>query len=173
MLFKWFFKRAERSFDSAVDRLLGRLAVAVLLLIAGGFATTALSIKLIEMYGTIAACTIMAVVFATISLIAMAVNGRAHASSAETDLGTDTGEHADQQGDNGSPALPPEVMSILASVAPAAAPGIARSVARNLPLILMLALIGFVISRFAEISDENDDAAETDSDSDTEKPQAA
>lgn len=172
MLFKGLFRRAERSFDSAVDRLLGRLAVAVPLLIAGGFATTALSIKLIEMYGTIAACTIMAVVFATISLIAMAVYARAYGASGEAGSSSDAAE-GDRQADDGSPALPPEFMAVLTSVAPAAAPGIARGVARNLPLILILALIGFAVSRFAEISDENEDAAETDSETDAEKPQAA
>jgi hypothetical protein len=44
--------------------------------------------------------------------------------------------------------LTPEIRSFLASAAPMALPGIARGVGRNLPLILILALLGFIISRF-------------------------
>ena len=55
MLFQGLFKRAERSIDSAIAKFVGRATVAVPLLIAGGFATAALSIKLVEMYGTVSA----------------------------------------------------------------------------------------------------------------------
>ena len=48
--------------------------------------------------------------------------------------------------------LTPELRAVLTSVAPVVVPGALRGVGRNLPLILILALIGFVISRFAETS---------------------
>ncbi|WP_324541945.1 hypothetical protein [Hyphomicrobium sp.] len=155
MLFQGLFKRAERSIDSAISKFVGRATVAVPLLVAGGFATAALSIKLVELYGHVSAYAIMAVLFTVIALITMAVNNKENEPAAETEAAANTTETADEAEDaDDGIQLPPEMMAILTSVAPAAAPGIARGVARNLPLIFLLAIAAFVISRFAEASGE-------------------
>lgn len=173
MLFQGLFKRAERSIDSVVAKFVGRATVAVPLVIAGGFATAALSIKLVEMYGAVSAYALMAVLFATIGLITMAVNARSQETAGDADQSAETSSDAsNEQGEEGGPALPPEIMSILTSVAPAAAPGIARGVVRNLPLIFVLALVAFVISRFAETS-EDLNTSDTGDDVDTETQRAA
>lgn len=157
MLFQGLFKRAERSIDSAVSKFVGRATVAVPLLVAGGFATAALSIKLVELYGHVSAYAIMAVLFTVIALVTMAVNNKESEPASEAAAAADTGEATNDketdEADNGLQ-LPPEVMALLTSVAPAAAPGIARGVVRNLPLIFLLAIIGFVVSRFAEASQD-------------------
>ncbi|WP_144083501.1 hypothetical protein [Hyphomicrobium nitrativorans] len=139
--------------------------MAVPLLVAGGFATAALSIKLVELYGHVSAYAIMAVLFSVIALITMAVNNKESEPVGEPAAAadaTDASQEADEESD--APQLPPEVMALLTSVAPAAAPGIARGVARNLPLIFLLAIAAFVISRFAEASGEPSpsDVAEAD-----------
>ena len=155
MLFQGLFKRAERSIDSAISRLVGRATVAVPLLVAGGFATAALSIKLVELYGHVSAYAIMAVLFTVIALITMAVNNKESEPAGEAAAAADTAETSQEAGeDSEGPQLPPEVMALLTSVAPAAAPGIARGVVRNLPLIFLLAIVGFVVSRFAAASQE-------------------
>lgn len=155
MLFQGLFKRAERSIDSAISKFVGRATVAVPLLVAGGFATAALAIKLVELYGHVSAYALMAVLFTVIALVTMAVVNKESEPAGETSAAADTTE-ASQEADeeSGGPQLPPEVMALLTSVAPAAAPGIARGVVRNLPLIFLLAIAAFVISRFTEASQD-------------------
>ncbi len=156
------FKRAENKIDSVVAKYVGRVTVAIPLLIAGGFATAALTVKLVEMYGAVTGYAIMAAVFGVIGLVTMAAvetearpaesgsTSEPSAAAASGDAGQ-TDESADLLA---SDLLTPEVRAFLSSAAPMALPGIARGVGRNLPLILILALIGFVISRFAETSDD-------------------
>lgn len=157
------FKRAENKIDSVVAKYVGRVTVAIPLLIAGGFATAALTVKLVEMYGAVTGYAIMAAVFGVIGLVTMAAvetearpaeTGSTAEPSAAAASG-ETGQTADDSADLlASDLLTPEVRAFLSSAAPMALPGIARGVGRNLPLILILALIGFVISRFSETSDD-------------------
>lgn len=153
MLFQGLFKRAERSIDSAIARLVGRATVAVPLVMAGGFATAALSIKLVELYGHVSAYALMAALFILIALVTMAVNSIRSESTAdangEAESSAEASEADEEESASSALDLPPEVMTFLSSVAPAAAPGIARGVVRNLPLIFLLAIIAFVVSRFA------------------------
>jgi hypothetical protein len=94
----------------------------------------------------------MAALFALIGLVAMAIVGigsrtsHAEAPAAEPASASST-ETSDIEMDPAD-LLTPEIRSFLASAAPMALPGIARGVGRNLPLILILALLGFIISRF-------------------------
>lgn len=165
MLFQGLFKRAERTIDSAISRFVDRAAVAVPLIAAGGFATAALSLKLIELYGAVSAYTMMAVLFAVIGLITMVVNARSNEVPAEAGETSDPGATESEKAEDEGPSLPPEMMSVLTSIAPAAAPGIARGVVRNLPLIFILALVAFVISRFAAAA-SSDEAASPSGDED-------
>lgn len=169
-MFQGLFKSAERSINSVVARFVGRATVAIPLLVAGGFATAALALKLMEMYGAVSAYTLMAVLFSVIGLIAMAINAKPHEAGAEASQAADTAGASDAEGEDSGAGIPPELMSVLTSVAPAAAPGIARSVGRNLPLIFILALVAFVVSRFAETSlTETDANAETDVDAEAQR----
>lgn len=168
-MFQGLFRRAESTIDNAVAKLVGRAAVAVPLLIAGGFASAALTVWLVEQYGAITAYGMMAALFALIGLVTMAVvstNGTrpaeeaapASASSAET-----ASETAEGEGIDPLDLFPPEIRAFLASAAPMALPAVARGVGRNLPLIFVLALVGFVISRFA-----SSDTAGTETPTDTQ-----
>lgn len=160
-MFQGLLRRAEQSIDQVVAKYVGRAVVAIPLLIAGGFGTAAITTKLIEMYGTVVGCSIMAAGFAALSLVLMAIVGNGSSQPA-ADAAFDTAqaasgakESADDQLESdfdASALLTPEVRSFLASSAPMALPAIARGVGKNLPLILILALIGFVISRFAAAS---------------------
>lgn len=157
MLFQGLFKRAERSIDSAISKLVGRATVAVPLLVAGGFATAALSLKLVELYGAVSAYALMAGLFTAIALVTMAVNNKESDTAAETDSAEETADASEEAGEDTDASgleLPPEVMTFLSSAAPAAVPGIARGVVRNLPLIFILAVVVFLISRFADTSED-------------------
>ncbi|MCC7251446.1 hypothetical protein [Hyphomicrobium sp.] len=162
-MFQGLFKRAERSFDQAVTRVMGRALVAVPLLVAGGFATAALAVKLVELYGAVTAYALMAALFCVIGLVTMAIVGIEQRPAAETaeEPSASTAEGSSDDAADTADLFSPEVRAIFASAAPVALPGLIRGVGRNLPLVFILALVAFVISRFAETSDEHE-AATTD-----------
>ena len=156
-MFQGLLKRAERSLDQMIARVLERALVAVPLLVAAGFATAALTVKLVEQYGAVSAYGVMAALFAVIGLVTMAIvgvgNGAAEPDAAEApSASASSSDQSEQAGGSADVAdfLTPELRSVLASMAPAALPGVVRGVGRNLPLILILAIVAFVISRFAE-----------------------
>lgn len=172
-MFQGLFRRAESTIDNAVAKLVGRAAVAAPLLIAGGFASAALTVWLVEQYGAITAYGIMAALFGLIALLTMAfvsTNGSARPAeeiaSAPAAAAETASDGAEGEGIDPLDLFPPEVRSFLASAAPMALPAVARGVGRNLPLIFVLALVGFVISRFA-----SSDSAGTETPADT--PDAA
>ncbi len=154
-MFQGLFKRAENKIDSVLAKYLGRALVAVPLLVAAGFATAALTVKAVEIYGTVTGYAMMAALFAVIGLVTMAIVGieQRREAEPETAAQADTASTEAEQAEAGidpMDLLTPEVRAMLASTAPMALPGLVRGVGRNLPLILFLALIGFIISRFGE-----------------------
>ncbi len=65
-------ERAKHALMTSVETLFGRSVVAVPFLIALGFATTALTIKLIEMWGAALGCLVIALLYFAASLLAAA-----------------------------------------------------------------------------------------------------
>jgi Na+-transporting methylmalonyl-CoA/oxaloacetate decarboxylase gamma subunit len=164
-MFQGLFKRAERSIDQAVSKIVARAMVAAPLLVAAGFATTAVTVKLVELYGSVVAYGIMAAVFAVISLITMAIVGvgnsapAAEAKAAEEKL-EDSATPQDEGPSSVEDLLTPEMRSVFASAAPVALPGFLRLVGRNLPLLLILAVAAYIISRFGGPSDSSESSTE-------------
>jgi hypothetical protein len=160
-MFQRLFKRAESAAESAIDQIVakytGRLMAAIPLLIAAGFATAALAIKMVELYGAVTGYGLMAALFAVIGLFATAIVGirsrtTPQAAAAEEPVAAAAEPEAAADDPFDTSLLTPEVKAILASLAPVAVPGIARGVVKNLPLLLILAVVGLVISRFTGIS---------------------
>ncbi len=118
--------------------------------------------KLIELYGAAMGCAIMAAVFAVLTLLTIAVvSGGQTAESASAASADTSAEEPAQIGSDFEGLFTPELRSVLASAAPMALPVVTRAVMRNLPVLIMLALIIYVFSRFAKSSDETDsDAAQ-------------
>jgi hypothetical protein len=150
-MFQALFKRVETSVDGIVDRFLDRVTVAVPLIVAAGFGTTALTIKLIELYGAVTACILMAFVFVALGLVAAAITAtpsieqtestaRTAAETAETETGTDT---------DLEDLFTPEIRAFLATAAPVALPGVTRSMLKNLPLLIVLAVAAYLFSIFS------------------------
>lgn len=180
-MFQGLFKRAERSIDQAVSKIVARAMVAVPLLIATGFATAALTVKLVELYGEITGYALMAALFAVVSLLTVAIvgiNGTGAPQEervAETEKAAETTGSSDEQISDVGDLLTPELKSLLASAAPVAVPGLLRGVGRNLPLIFILAIVAFVISQFAESpeSEGPDESGDTNATGDTPDPSVA
>ncbi len=72
-MFKSLLGHAKQALADTAERVLGRVAVAILLLVAGGFATAALMIKLVELWGAAAACLAVAALFGLVALVTAAV----------------------------------------------------------------------------------------------------
>jgi len=147
-----------------------RALASVPLLIAGGFATAALTVKLVEAYGAITGYALMAALFAVIGVVGLAIVGvNSGSGSAEQRTSAEPEAAADDAGSQeGEPSdigelLTPEVKALLTSAMPVAVPGLLRGVGRNLPLIFILAVVGFIISQFAERTDaDSEDTAAAD-----------
>jgi Na+-transporting methylmalonyl-CoA/oxaloacetate decarboxylase gamma subunit len=161
-MFQGLFQRAETTIDGIVAKYMARALAAVPLLVACGFATAAATVKLVELYGAAIGCAIMAAVFAVLTLLTMAVvSGGQTAESASAASADASAEEPAQIGSEFEGLFTPELRAVLGATAPMALPVVTRAVMRNLPVLIMLALIIYVFSRFAKSSDETDsDAAQ-------------
>ncbi len=156
-MFQGLFQRAETTIDGIVAKYMARALAAVPLLVACGFATAAATVKLVELYGAALGCAIMAAVFAALTLLTMAVvSGGQTAESASTASADASAEEPAQIGSEFDGLFTPELRAVLGATAPMALPVVTRAVMRNLPVLIMLALIIYVFSRFAKSSDETD-----------------
>lgn len=172
-MFDRLFRRAERKIDSVVAKYVRRIIVAVPLLIAAVFATAALTVKMVELYGTLYGYAAMAGGFTVLSgvLALFALTGQrtpveeAEAAAGET---ADKVKDADDQ-----PVVPPELLSVMTAAAPVALPGLARAAARNLPLLIILAIIGYLFARYVSRSSSAEEAAEDAADAAADAADAA
>jgi len=157
MLFESVLHRAEAMIGNVLEQALARALVALLLLVGAGFGTAALSTYVNAKYGTQTGQLIMAGGFATLGLLAMlfvSVVGRAtidsgQAATASDDAGTaEGGQSADSPAMRAFGDAERElVTTMLASAAPVAVPGILRTLIRNLPLVLLILIVAFILSR--------------------------
>lgn len=149
-MFDRLFRRAERKIDTVVAKYVRRILVAVPLLIAALFATVAITVKLVEVYGAVYGYSMMAGGFAVLSgIIALfALTGAATpVEQAEASATAEEAEKIKDQDD--APLVPPELLSVITAAAPIALPGVARAAARNLPILVILAIIGYLFARYA------------------------
>lgn len=157
-MFDRLFRRAERKIDSVVAKYVRRVLVAVPLLIAAVFATLAITVKLLELYGPLYGYGMMAGGFVVLSgVVALSTISMSRESPAEEAAKEEAAEKAD---DEKGPAVPPELLSVVTAAAPVALPGIARAAARNLPILILLAIIGYLFARYVGGSSGTSDAAD-------------
>jgi hypothetical protein len=157
MLFQSVLLRAEAMIGNVLEQALARALVALPLLVAAGFGTAALSTYVNAKYGLQTGQLIMAGGFAILGLLAMlyvsvvapATIESGEATTASDDVGTAEGGQSD-----GSAAVRAFgdaerelVTTMLASAAPVAVPGILRTLIRNLPLVLLILIVAFILSR--------------------------
>lgn len=155
MIFGSVIRRAESAVENILEQALARVAVAIPLLIAGGFATAAASTHLVSVYGAATGHLIMAAGFAVLGLIVAAfVAFRAPptaASEGETLASSEaTPAVGDEQAADALPFSDSErelITSALASAVPIAVPGLMRTLLRNIPLVLLFLIVAFVFMR--------------------------
>lgn len=163
-MFQGIFRRAELAVDSVVAKYVGRVTVAVPLIVAAGFATAALTVKLVELYGAVTAYALMAALFAVLGMLTAAFVGIRPVGQEEAPAEAAAGESSESVKEVEN-LLTPEVRAVLATAAPMALPAVARVILRNLPLVVLLAIATYIVSRFADttsagpLGSEVDDAA--------------
>jgi predicted histidine transporter YuiF (NhaC family) len=148
------FRRAQATVDNAIDNVVNRALVAIPFLVAAGFGTAALSMRLNREFGAETGSLILCGGFVVVGLfVALIVHSRAE-RPAETiaedaDAAQQTAEEAaaDPSLANVDREL---LMAALTTAAPIALPGLLRTLMRNLPIVAAIAAAGFIMSRNTE-----------------------
>ena len=143
---------AQSTVDRAIDEVVTRAIVVIPFLIAIGFGTAALSIRLNRELGPETGSLIMAAAFAGVGLLAaLVVYLRSESPATGNDEEGADGSSPDAQAATESPNLANVdrelITAALTSAAPLAMPGLVQMAMRNLPLIAAVVAAVFVISR--------------------------
>lgn len=150
-MFGSLFRRAQATVDNAIGQIVDRAIVAIPFLVAAGFGTAAVAIRLNREFGPETASLVMAAAFAVIGMLtALIVHLRAEApaAAAENDGEAAAPETAADAEETATSDIDRElVMAALTTAAPIAVPAVLRTVGRNLPLVAALAAAVFVIAR--------------------------
>lgn len=150
-MFAAIFHRAQAAVDTAVGQFVNRAIIAVPFIIAGGFATAALYMRLDREYGAETSTLIMSGLFAVLGLLSLAFVGRSSPSAAATDddhLASTADEAlSETQQSAMSDSDKDLLMAALASAAPVALPGLFRLALRNVPIIIAILAALFVMTR--------------------------
>jgi hypothetical protein len=162
-VFRTLINDAKSAAVSVVARYAVRASVAVPFLVAAGFGTAALTLMLMDRFGSLTAYTIMAGGFAAIGLVvALAVTVKEQEEEV-TDAAAeqnDTGEVATDAAAQAAVQLPLALLGTLMTtpLGPGAALGGAKMIGRNLPLVVLLALVGLLFWPKAAAEEEAPDA---------------
>jgi len=144
------FRRAQATVDNAIDNVVNRALVAIPFLIAAGFGTAALSMRLNREFGAETGSLMLAGGFILVgAVVALIVNMRAAKPTEAVAEAADTAERAaEDAADPGLANVDRELlMAALTTAAPIALPGLLRALLRNLPIVAAVAAAGFIISR--------------------------
>jgi uncharacterized membrane protein len=148
-MFRGLINDAKSAAGSLIAKYLARASVAVPFVVALGFATAAITLMLVERFGTITASWIVAGGFTLIGLVAtLAVSVKEH----EEEVAEKQAEEADTTqaaADAAAQAAAQMPLALLGAVlstpmGPSTVAGGAKMVARNMPLVVLLALIALL-----------------------------
>jgi hypothetical protein len=144
------FRRAQATVDNAIDHIVSRAIVAIPFLIAAGFGTAALSMRLNREFGPETGSLMLAAGFVVVGLfVALIVHSR---SSKPTETVAEAAEATERVAEDTADAAMANVdrellMAALTTAAPVALPGLLRALMRNLPIVATVAAAAFIMSR--------------------------
>ncbi len=163
-MFQAVIKRAQLAVDKTIDQAINRTVMLVPFVIAGGFATAALSNRLTMELGPEYGHWAMAGVFTVIGAITAAIVASRQqpspvAAAAETPAAEAASSQVLETKDAADPI--PEIdremiMAALTSIAPLALPQLLRLLVRNLPILVVIIAGLFVVTRPGEEPGEAD-----------------
>lgn len=165
--FGFLFRKAQATVDNAIAQLVWGMLIAVPLLVALGFATAASSSYLHRLYEPEIADLIVAGTYAAIAAVmGLIYLVRKPAQSAPD--ATNEPEAAEAAVDTGEPPLRSfsaaereMLLTGLMTAAPLAIRPLIGALFRNLPIILAIAVAGFILTRTAAATSEGDPSAPT------------
>lgn len=144
------FRRAQATVDNAIDHAVNRALVAIPFLIAAGFGTAALSMRLNREFGSETGSLILAGGFVLVGLVvALIVHSRSSKPTQAVEDATEAAEGtADAAADSAMASVDRELLTAaLTTAAPIALPGLLRAVMRNLPIVAAVAAAAFIMSQ--------------------------
>jgi hypothetical protein len=144
------FRRAQATVDNAIDHVVNRALVAIPFIIAAGFGTAALAMRLNREFGAETGSLILAGGFVIVgAIVALIVHSRTAKPVEPTAEAAETTERAAaEETDAGLANVDRELlMAALTTAAPIALPGILRALMRNLPIVAAVAAAAFIMSR--------------------------
>lgn len=162
-MFGFIFRRAQATVDNAINQVVYGSVVIVPLLVAAGFGTAALAVRLNRDYPPEITCLIIAGIYAAIAVLAAGVNAlRTMRESPAADSPAAEAASAQQAEDDGllSGGDREMLLAALSSAAPLALPAVIRTALRNLPIILAVLITAFVLSRPDSAAESQPEPAE-------------
>ena len=150
-MLQFLFSRAQRFIDHSIDAAVRRVIVAVPIIIAGGFLAAALSVWLNRELGAELGHLVMAGIFALLAGIVAVIPLMNRDQPASEDTGADSASTSREQPFEAAQpfsASDRELnLSLASTLAPAALPHLLRLLLRNLPVVAVVAVIAYVLSR--------------------------
>jgi hypothetical protein len=149
-VFRGLINDAKAAAGAVVARYAARASVAIPFVLAAGFALAAITLTLVERFGSIAAYWMVAGGCTAIGLVAALVvsikEQEAEVADAEAEK-ADTAEVATDAAAQAAVQLPLALLGTLLTspAGPTSAAGMLRLLGRNLPLVLLLVAIGFLM----------------------------
>lgn len=150
-MFGSLFRRAQATVDNAIGQIVNRAIVAIPFLVAAGFGTAAIAMRLNRELGPETASLVLAGAFAVLGILtAIVVFSRQERPTVAS--GEPGGEATNSETMAGADATMADVdrellMAALTTAAPVAIPGLLRTLGRNLPLVAAVAAAAFLIAR--------------------------
>lgn len=153
-MFSAIFNRAQATVDNAIGQVVNRAIIAVPFIIASGFATATVFIRLNREFGSETATLYMAGAFAVIGLVTTAVFSPRATAVTEAAQPAAAVENSGSAAEAVTPPLSQTdkelLYAALSSAAPIALPGLVRLVVRNWAIIAAILAAVFVLTREAE-----------------------
>ncbi len=177
-MFRGLINDAKSAVGSAVARYTTRAAVVGLFLLSLGFATAAITVQLVQLYGAINAYWMLAGGFTSVGIIAATIVGwkesneeAVETAAVEADTSTVSAEAATQAAVQLPIALLGSVLTTPAG--PASAIGLARLIGRNLSLVVLLALIALLFWPTTSADADTEDTTDPKRDARAPEPAAS
>lgn len=174
-MFRTLINDAKSAAGAVVARYAVRASVAVPFLVAAGFGTAALTVILVERFGSLVAYSMMAAGFAAVGVVAALVVTVKEQEEAVAEAVAEKKDTAGVTSDAAAQAavqLPIALLGTLltSSAGPGAAASGLKAIGRNWPLVLMLVLVGLLFWPLGNKTEAEEAAADGDVDKDAEPP---
>jgi hypothetical protein len=148
-VFRSLINDAKSAIGALIAKYLSRAAVAIPFIMAGGFATAAVTLKLIENFGAVSAYAMVAAGFTLIgALAALVISAKESAQQDESEPKPQQADAAESSAiETGAVLAAPLSLlgPVLSALGPSTALQAARTLINNLPLVVLIAVLAVLL----------------------------